>query len=65
MMRTDHTSQIGQIHWAAEIIHRHAEAQAKIIRDLLDNLNKNKMSAGAAELSVYSLVQLSERQKSK
>jgi PAS domain S-box-containing protein len=65
IMRTDLKSQTGQIHWAAEIIHRHAEAQARIIRDLLDNLNRNKMSTGAAELSEHSLTGLSERQKSK
>ena len=65
IIRTDHTSQIGQIHWAAEIIHRHAEAQARIIRDLLDNLNRNKVSTRAAELSECSLAPLSERQKSK
>jgi signal transduction histidine kinase len=51
LMRTPDTSHIGQFRWAAEIIHRHAEAQARIIRNMLDNSNRNKMSTGSAELS--------------
>ncbi|MCI0661410.1 MAG: PAS domain S-box protein [Acidobacteria bacterium] len=49
LMRTHHTSQIAQIRWAAEIIHRHAEAQAGIIRDLLDDSNSNKLRAKAVK----------------
>jgi signal transduction histidine kinase len=45
LMRTPDTSHIGQIRWAAEIIHRHAEAQARIIRNMLDKSNRNEMRA--------------------
>jgi PAS domain S-box-containing protein len=62
LMRTPDTSHIGQIRWAAEIIHRHAEAQARIIRNMLDNSNRNKMRTGAAELSGSAALQ-SQRSK--
>src|SRR5262245_53473597 len=45
IMRTHQTSHIAQIRWAAEIIHRQADAQAEIIRDLLYNSHRNKMSS--------------------
>ena len=38
IMRTHHTSQIALIRFAAEIIHRQADAQARIIRDRLEKL---------------------------
>src|SRR5262245_12919648 len=45
ILRTHQTSHIAQIRWAAEIIHRQADAQAEIIRDLLCYSSRNKMSS--------------------
>jgi PAS domain S-box-containing protein len=49
ILRTYQPSQIAQIRWAAEIIHRHAEEQAALIQNLMDNLRIEKPSTGVAE----------------
>jgi len=49
IMRTNHSSQIAQIRWAAGIIHHHAEAQESIIQSLTEQLEHKKLNAGAAE----------------
>jgi PAS domain S-box-containing protein len=40
LMRTTETNHVGQTRWAAEIIHRQVEAQARIIRNMLDNSSR-------------------------
>jgi PAS domain S-box-containing protein len=49
IMRTHHLSQIAQIRWAAEIIYRHAKAQAELIENLLDNPRIKRTSVGTLE----------------